>query len=377
MFIQHGQIRIGLKRQRAITSSRTKDGLLMIRSISISNFRCYKQLQVENCGRLNVIVGDNGTGKTSLLEAIFLALGGGTEIAVRLRTLRGLDASFSGSQRSIENAIFADFFYNNDTTNSVSVVLDGDGDDNRSLAIFRGAAEAFLPFSEGKALEVTSTSPFTFRWKDGQGIERSASPIARGGGLHLPDTGEDLPDFFFIPATGILGSVENAGRFSELSKNGQNLRFTKVFSHEYNWLDDLSIEVSAGSPAIFATLKGSGRKIPLANLSGGINRIIGILLTIASRPSSVVLVDEIESGIFYTHQAQIWRQLLAFARDYKSQLFVTTHSQECLTALIEAAGNSVEDIVLWRLGRDPMSQGVRQFWGRTFKAGIETGGEVR
>jgi len=46
----------------------------MIHSLDIVNFRCFKQLSTDRCRRFNVIVGENGAGKTSLLEAIFMAL---------------------------------------------------------------------------------------------------------------------------------------------------------------------------------------------------------------------------------------------------------------------------------------------------------------
>jgi AAA15 family ATPase/GTPase len=46
----------------------------MIHSIDIRNFRCFERLEIGNCRRINLLVGDNGSGKTALLEAIFLAL---------------------------------------------------------------------------------------------------------------------------------------------------------------------------------------------------------------------------------------------------------------------------------------------------------------
>jgi len=77
----------------------------MINSIQITNFRGFELLVMENCHRFNVIVGDNGAGKTALLEAIFLALGATPEIGLRFRSQRGLDAAFSGPPRTIEEAI--------------------------------------------------------------------------------------------------------------------------------------------------------------------------------------------------------------------------------------------------------------------------------
>lgn len=79
-------------------ASRAIAGYQMIRSIDLRNFRCYRQLEVNNLARLNVIVGDNGVGKTTLLESIFLPLATSPEIALRLRQQRGLEGRYYTSR---------------------------------------------------------------------------------------------------------------------------------------------------------------------------------------------------------------------------------------------------------------------------------------
>jgi len=37
----------------------------MINEIKISNYRCYKSLTIKDLGRINIIVGENGSGKTA------------------------------------------------------------------------------------------------------------------------------------------------------------------------------------------------------------------------------------------------------------------------------------------------------------------------
>jgi len=57
----------------------------MYHEISIANFRSIADLRVDKLCRLNLVVGKNNSGKTSLLEALFL-LGGGPD-ARNLNTL--------------------------------------------------------------------------------------------------------------------------------------------------------------------------------------------------------------------------------------------------------------------------------------------------
>ena len=44
----------------------------MYKSFRVKNFRCFKDLQINDLGRVNLIAGKNNTGKTALMEAMYL-----------------------------------------------------------------------------------------------------------------------------------------------------------------------------------------------------------------------------------------------------------------------------------------------------------------
>jgi len=353
-------------------------GIDMIRSISISNFRCYRKLLVDDLGSLNVIVGDNGSGKTAFLEAMFMALGASTEIPVRFRAQRGMDGVLGGTARRIEQGLWADLFHNYDFLHPIGIKLTGSGPESRSLEIARGgsADSTLLPGSDLSQLVVSA--PVRFTWIDADHGVHSVTPtVSAGGGLSLPETGEDLPNFHFVPAMSPVSSGENASRFSELSKANRHRKFVDVFIREYGWIKDLSVEVQTGSPVIFASVSGSEMKMPLVNVSAGINRLLTIMLAIASTKYPIVLVDEIENGIFHTHLSAMWRTLIALVDEFEGQLFVSTHSQECLRALGEVASKRSKDITLLRTERGNGVATVKRFAGKTLMAGIQYGQELR
>ena len=349
----------------------------MIRSIEVSNFRCFKRLTIDDVSRLNVIVGDNGVGKTALLEAIFLPLATSTHVPMRLRQQRGLEASFSGTSQRIQEALWGDFFHNYDLRSPVALILSGDGDENRRLLISKRQGEFSLPLSPNDSLEMDVGAPISFTWENAKGESFPLTPMLIEGRFQLPDTGEDLPNFFQFSASMNISSSESASRFSDLSKRKAHKQFIEIFTAEYPWIEDINIEVSAGSPSLYATLKGTDQKIPLPNVSGGINRVLGMLITIASRPMSVIVVDEIETGIYYKHHKAVWRNFLNFIKRYDGQLFVTTHSQECLEALGKAVDEKSDDVSLWRMERTKTGPKLSRFSGKTLKAGIKYGQEVR
>ena len=56
-------------------------GYQMVDSVNIRNFRSFSDVKIDGCRRINIIVGENGSGKTALLEALFLAAGVSPELA--------------------------------------------------------------------------------------------------------------------------------------------------------------------------------------------------------------------------------------------------------------------------------------------------------
>jgi ABC-type Mn2+/Zn2+ transport system ATPase subunit len=350
-------------------------GYQMIHSVDIRNYRCFKHLEIEKCSRFNVIVGDNGAGKTALLEAIFLALGSNPTLALRFRQYRGLDGTFGGVMHSIEEAMWRDSFYDGQWDLPISVNIRGDGAETRSLVISRGdPSELIIPFAEASMEPDTRSAGVQFTWLNSAGRERKYVPKINSQGLTVGGEEEEyLPDFFHFPSNQTIGSVENAARFSELSRANRLKDFVDTIREEYGWIVELKIEIVAGLPVIYATLD-TGQQMPLANVSGGVNRVIGLMLAVASRPNTVILVDEIENGIYFKHQPMIWSRLAAMTRRQQGQLFITTHNEEWLEAVFE--DQDVSDVALWRLERTKEGPRLRQFAGKQASAAVRVG-EIR
>jgi AAA domain, putative AbiEii toxin, Type IV TA system len=352
-------------------------GFQMIREIDIRNFRCFEHLPIGSCQRVNIIVGENGVGKTALLEAIFLALATTTDIGIRYRQIRGLDGNFRGSTKAIADAVIGDLFHNFDTNLEVLVQLSGDGPEARSFRLFKGESETRLPLEDSNKAETSGF--FHFVWRDSKGREYDKVPVISRAGFQFPETGEGLENFFYFGANAAYSSTENADRFSKMSRAKRQQEFIDLFKNQYDWVEDISIEVAAGQPALYVSIVGMEEKVALANVSSGINRIATILLGMASGAHSVCLVDELENGLYYKHHQAYWKSLLSFVRNFDSQLFVTTHSAEWLSALVNAAGEETNDISLWRFVRGEKNgqPDLFKFEGKDLRAGIEYGAELR
>ncbi len=353
-------------------------GYQMIHSIEIKNFKGFKNFKVDHCNRVNVIVGDNGVGKTALLEAIFLALSATPEKAIVLRQWRGLDGAFGGAPQTIEDALYGDLFSAADTQAPVEIILNGDGAETRSLKISKGQSETRIPVGGNGTREAEVTSSTIFEWTDFKGDKKVSRTKISSAGIQFEHSGVGKSDCYFFPAAAPVPSIEAAARFSALSTAGQTGDLIRSFKSIFSWLDDLSIETIGALPAVHASVRGFKRKIPLTAVSGAINRIVAIAVAIAHQKNGVVLVDEVENGVYYSRQASMIRLLLETARQNDCQLFLSSHSGEWLSSLTSAAGKDVGDISLWRLEHDKnWNVEMFQFGGQSLKAGIAQGVEVR
>jgi len=71
-------------------------------------------------------------------------------------------------------------------------------------------------------------------------------------------------------------------------------------------------------------------------MGDGLNRIFGLTLALVRSAGGVVLVDEIENGLHYSIQEDVWRAILRLSAQLDVQLFATTHSWDTITAFARA-----------------------------------------
>ncbi len=66
----------------------------------------------------------------------------------------------------------------------------------------------------------------------------------------------------------------------------------------------------------------------------------------------MLLIDEIENGIHYSVQPELWQLIFQLARRLNVQVFATTHSWDCIKGFQRAAEKEKqEEGMLIRLGR--------------------------
>jgi predicted ATPase len=312
---------------------------LMIRSATIKNFRGFKSLALSGFRRINIVVGDNSSGKTALLEALFLASGASPQVATKLRGWRGYNPELAGSADELMDALWSDLFFDFSYDAPASVEMIGSNGDSREMVITTAQDDnphqAVIPL--GRPQEASRISrPLKFGWKGANDADfHWETPVLAGNELTV-NLRKSNVSAYFISSAHPIAPKHLAAILSDLRIDGREGPFIAAMKKEFNFIGDITPEQSVGSGMLYAAIRGKSRRQPLNLVSSGIYKVANILLHMTLARKGFVCVDEIENGIYYTRQKSLWAAIDRLSRQNQSQVFATTHSLECLQAATKA-----------------------------------------
>jgi ABC-type cobalamin/Fe3+-siderophores transport system ATPase subunit len=97
-------------------------------------------------------------------------------------------------------------------------------------------------------------------------------------------------------------------------------------------------------------VQGIPEPLPIRTLGDGMQRTLSIALALINAQNGILLIDEIENGLHYSVQEDLWRLVFQIAHRLNIQVFATTHSWDCITGFQKAAqAEENEESVLIRL----------------------------
>lgn len=78
-------------------------------------------------------------------------------------------------------------------------------------------------------------------------------------------------------------------------------------------------------------------------------RMLGIALALVNAENGILLIDEIENGLHYSIQTDLWRLIFQVAQRLNIQVFATSHSWDCIESFQKAAQENEQEGILIRL----------------------------
>ena len=319
---------------------------LMLNSLEIRNFRAFRDLKIEHLGRVNLLVGKNNVGKTSLLEAIQLyasrastptfiwdSMMARREVRQPFINVRDMLAAlkylFYGRNPILPGLQPIQIGPMNAPQEMLSITIDW------SVTEIRNGTTHTRPLEVGEDYTADNLSPrFTIQ-AAGATISYPIDPSLPQGILRL---NSNEIACIFTSARGLSEQhITNLWDNIALTMAEEDvlsaLRFIAPGLVNLNFV---STPLSGGERIPIVRIKDIEEPLPLYSLGDGMYRALSIALSLVNARNGILLIDEFENGLYYTVQPDIWQLIFQVARRLNIQVFATTHSWDCIEAFQQA-----------------------------------------
>ena len=353
----------------------------MIHSLKIENFRSLENFQVTKLGRVNLIVGKNNSGKSSVLEALRIYAGNANHELLESIAQGHDEKCFLDNEESdaFNKALpFEDLFtgrkFNEDNRSIVIGELDNSSKHLEIKPVFLiEKKEIILTAETGEeSVRIRRIPAERNAILDNSEVVGEALLISKEHKLLLIDFDRDRsrfrPTVFDIKKLACSLIPTQFISMNDLAKEWDVIALTEGEVIVKNALriilpevEDLTFVVdkinnlrNSREVRRLAKVKISGLAypIPLASLGDGMLRILQLVLKLFSAKGGFLLIDEFENGLHYSVQEKVWRLLFELSEKLDIQIFATTHSWDCIESFAKVAMDKKDiDSVLFRVGK--------------------------
>lgn len=334
------------------------------KELSVENFRSFESLKIPKFRRINIIGGFNASGKTSLLETMFLCLDRRAAAAVIKPLLwrQQLQPQVQAQTQSL--ALDTLFNMPSDVGNRAELKFrHRDGSDK--IVVEQGPMPASINLQFQAGADVASRMSLdSVSNPSGQGLNVSVfrddeiedaqfTAEAPGGAITTiyKLSNSPLAQGSIISRATRPAAVEMAAALSVVVKKGRKSELVKFMSLMVPGLSDLEILQDGQFTTIYGIIDGQRLQVTL--LGDGFLNLLGAVLAVMNAKDGAVFFDEIDSAVHWSLLGKIWEKISNLARENNCQVFAASHSRECIfgaAAGIRAAGNS-DDFQYIRLDR--------------------------
>lgn len=102
-------------------------------------------------------------------------------------------------------------------------------------------------------------------------------------------------------------------------------------------------------------LKSEEMPVALNSMGDGMLRILQLILAVFPARGGMLLIDEFENGLHYSVQEEVWKMIFMLAKELEIQVFATTHSLDCIQSFTKVALDSPDNGVLFKMSRSKLT----------------------
>lgn len=337
----------------------------MLQNIKIKNFKKFAELNLQKFSRINVFIGNNNSGKSTVLEAIDIC---GTNdfynSLQRSLRIKNIDESRAIMRRMMPVrqrfdllGNVEDYLFNDTKFKQATFALSGENilqNTVISIGIDNKIDTEQINLREENFIQEHSLIKQSINYKvtvSGNLKNESAIVIDNDNGLMSTRIKQPYKiynvTYFQTKNIEVIGSL-----YSNLVKNKKkNLLIEKlqVFDSSIS-----NIELINGD---FSVDVGKNVLLPINYLGAGIISIVYLIIYILNSENGVLLIDELENGIYYKKFTNLIKTLDNLSHEFNVQLFITTHSNDFIRNL-----DKFSELSLYRL--NPKFDGGIMQWDR-------------
>ena len=320
-------------------------------------FRGIRDLQIQNLSHINLIVGDNNSGKTSVLESIML-LRNVEEFSNVINVVRLRDNLYS----PFRSSTFDNFLYLFDPKDEEKyIAVEGKIKRKKIGMNMTGMLEmVMVDFNE-----INSHYSISGRRNSIKDIyeEKEIAEFQGKINSYIGNSYIETEEINFNPYTRVTGvkvskpsildiiyvaPTEHTGGnvFSRIIKNDSYkeivLKVIQIFDKD---IEDILYQKNeqTSRPIEYIKHKNLGN-MPLATYGDGIKKVLLLANSIAKAANGILLVDEIETAIHVKYYDDIFKFVIKACMQFNIQLFATTHSSEALDGFLDTQYNTLDEI---------------------------------
>ena len=323
-------------------------------SLSITGFRGAEQLTMPRLGRVTLLAGRNGVGKTTVLDAVRIyAARGQTDALRELLVRREEFATGYDKDGDLIDAPLTDALFHGRGNKTQAIVI-GPTSGDASLEIRPSSMEDLPEYQKSLfddlVPEDVDVQVLKISFKDTENIllmslgpDDRRSTYIRKRMERLVAQGRAVPPIRCTSLGPGLLSNPDLARFWDtvtltddepLAVNALRLIFGNRVERATLVGDQNTYRAGR---RVMVKLSDQRGPVPLKSLGDGATRIFGVSLALANCRDGILLLDEAENGIHHSLQVDFWNMVLCAASANNTQVLATTHSKDCINGFAWAA----------------------------------------
>lgn len=316
-----------------------------MKSFQVDGFRGIRNLKVNDLNHINIIAGDNNSGKTSVLESL-LMFENFTELTSVVTVAKLREGAYSTRSGS-----FFEGFLNMFGKDRNEMCMEAQAVCDEFTAIYKISGTMKKIYLDANELKGASSRLYQSRKKSNDNlsdVSAFSGQLIRGrngvrkeesitiheytaGSMFRHSNKESLSVMYMSPMSHITGD-----HFDVIIRNdgykGICIEILKIFDSDIQDLLYLKDENTNGMVECVKHKRFGN--MPLNTYGDGIKKVLSLANALAKAKGGILLIDEVETAIHAKHYNDIFSFLIKAAIQFDVQIFVTTHSIEAIDGFL-------------------------------------------